>query len=136
MKQIRTHQDIDESLSGRVKELADGRCSVEFEASPSMRADATGLVHGGFLFGAADYAAMLAVNEPTVVLTSATVQFMKPCCVGQRVEVHAKVIGEHPRKPVVQAVALDSSGAEIFRGTFNCAVLSRHVLAPETAGEE
>jgi len=36
------------------------------------------LVHGGFIFGAADYAAMAAVNDPNVVLGSAEVSFLKP----------------------------------------------------------
>lgn len=32
-----------------------------------MAADEYRLVHGGFIFGLADYAVMLAINEPTVV---------------------------------------------------------------------
>jgi acyl-coenzyme A thioesterase PaaI-like protein len=43
-----------------------------------MVVDAHGLVHGGFVFGLADYAAMLAVNDPNVVLGAAEARFLKP----------------------------------------------------------
>ena len=36
----------------------------------------------GFIFGAADYAAMLAVNQPNVVLGAAETHFLKPSRVG------------------------------------------------------
>lgn len=128
MKEIRTHAQVDENLSGRVKHLDVGSCCVEFEARLSMRADATGLVHGGFLFSAADYAAMLAVNEPTVVLAGAEVRFVRPCRVGDKVDVHARIAVMDSRKPIVEVVALDCTKAEVFRGTFKCVIPSRHVL--------
>ena len=130
MKEIKTHSQVDENLSGHVKELEVGHCCVEFEARPSMRADVTGLVHGGFLFSAADYAAMLAVNEPTVVLAGAEVQFVRPCRVGDKVEMHARITVTDSRRPIVEVVAIDCTKAEVFRGTFKCVVPSRHVLAP------
>jgi acyl-coenzyme A thioesterase PaaI-like protein len=43
-----------------------------------MAADQRGLVHGGFTFGLADYAAMVAVNDPNVVLGAAEVRFLAP----------------------------------------------------------
>ena len=132
MIEVRTHSQVDENLCGRVQQLEVGRCSIEFEALHSMRADSTGLVHGGFLFSAADYAAMLAVNEPTVVLAGAEVQFVRPCRVGDKVEVNARITVMDSRKPIVEVVALDGTKAEVFRGTFKCVVPSRHVL--ESAG--
>jgi len=44
-----------------------------------MAVDQMGLVHGGFTFGAADFAAMAAVNDPNVVLVSSECRFFKPC---------------------------------------------------------
>ena len=66
--EIRTHQQIDPALCGRPVSLAPGRAEVTLEMTPAMAVDAEGLVHGGFVFGAADHAAMLAVNHPHVVL--------------------------------------------------------------------
>lgn len=50
-----------------------------------MKVDSHGLIHGGFLFGAADYASMLAVNDPNVVLASAEVRFLRPLKSGDTV---------------------------------------------------
>lgn len=64
-----------------------------------MAADEAGLVHGGFVFGLADYAAMLAVNHPHVVLGAAQVRFVKPVAVGDRLLAVADVLvrGDHRR---------------------------------------
>jgi acyl-coenzyme A thioesterase PaaI-like protein len=48
-----------------------------------MAVDDRGLVHGGFVFGLADHAAMLAVNDPNVVLGAASTRFLKPVRVGE-----------------------------------------------------
>lgn len=43
-------------------------------------------------FGLADYAAMLAVNEPTVVLGKAEVRFLKPVKVGERLLARTRIL--------------------------------------------
>lgn len=128
-----THRHLDTSLSGRVVNLSSGKCSLELLALPCMGADEYGLVHGGFVFSAADHAAMLAVNEPYVVLAAAQVQFLKPSRVGDVLSIEAQVVGGDARKATVEAVVRDAGGDEVFRGTFRCAVPSRHVLAPRPA---
>ena len=77
MKQI-THLKINESLSGKIIELKNGYSKVVLETSINMRTDKSGLIHGGFIFSMADYAAMVAVNHPNVVLGGANVKFLKP----------------------------------------------------------
>ena len=94
---INTHLEINEDLCGRVTELLQGRCTLEFDPTAQMRADDRGLVHGGFIFGAADYAAMLAINDPHVVLAGAEVRFMKPARVGERLIFRAATLIDHPR---------------------------------------
>jgi len=127
---INTHLEINEDLCGRVTELLQGRCTLEFDPTAQMRADDRGLVHGGFIFGAADYAAMLAINDPHVVLAGAEVRFMKPARVGERLIFRAATLIDHPQKPSVEVHALDATGEEVFRGVFSCAILPRHVLDP------
>ena len=63
-----THLAIDRRLCGEPLEIAEGSAIVVLVTLPEMAADDRGLVHGGFVFGLADYAAMLAVNDPLVVL--------------------------------------------------------------------
>ncbi len=68
MQDINTHEKINQSLCGKPVELTPGHSIVELETTPDMEADGSGLVHGGFIFGLADYAAMIAINHPFVVL--------------------------------------------------------------------
>ena len=84
-------------------------------------------MHGGFVFGAADYAAMLAVNDPNVVLGSADCRFLAPVRVGAEVLISATVEAEKGRKRVV-AVEAKVGEQVVLSGTLTCFVLDRHVL--------
>ncbi len=72
----RTHLAIDRRLSGEPVELEPGRARLELLTTRAMQADERGLVHGGFIFSFADHAAMLAINDPFVVLGAASVKFL------------------------------------------------------------
>jgi acyl-coenzyme A thioesterase PaaI-like protein len=93
-----------------------------------MQADDSGLIHGGFVFGMADYAAMLAVNDPNVVLGAADVRFTKPCRLGEKLTAKARILEEKGKKRMVEVIV--GSGTDtVFEGTFTCFVLEKHVLA-------
>ena len=111
-------------------EVAPGRARVRLETVPEMAADEHGLVHGGFLFSAADHAAMLAVNEPTVVLAGAEVRFLAPVRVGDSVILDAR--READDEPSRILCVGRRGETEVFRGTFRCPVLPRHVLEEES----
>ena len=123
----RTHDRIDATLCGRPVHLEPGRAHVVLDALPSMAADERALVHGGFTFGLADYAAMLAVNEPTVVLARADVKFLGPVVVGERLEAHAEVQRSEGRKHWVK-VEVRRAGRAVLEGELLAVVLDRHVL--------
>jgi acyl-coenzyme A thioesterase PaaI-like protein len=129
-----THLAIDPRLCGELRRLAPNEAEVELQTHAGMAADERGLVHGGFLFGAADYAAMLAVNHPNVVLGSARVQFTAPIRVGERVVFKAVVVSEKGRKREVEVegwLAVEGEPNEnepCFLGSFTCVVLDQHVL--------
>ncbi len=124
---LATHLGIDASLCGTVTDLSPGWAVVRLVTLPVMAADEMGLVHGGFVFGAADFAAMAAVNDPFVVLAGAECKFLKPVQVGQTVTLTAQVTSREGRKSLVDVVA-ECESLPIFRATFKCAVLDRHVL--------
>ena len=130
MTRARTHLEIDRRLSGEPIELAPGRARVAFETRAEMVADAHGLVHGGFVFSLADHAAMLAVNEPNVVLASAELQFVAPVRVGEQVVATASVISSDGSKHQVEVVvdAGSESPRRVATGSFRAVVPSRHVL--------
>jgi acyl-coenzyme A thioesterase PaaI-like protein len=126
----RTHLGIDRRWCGAPVELREGAATVALETVAEMAADARGLVHGGFVFGAADYAAMLAVNDPHVVLASAALDFLRPVAVGDRLLASAEVTATEGRRRVVRCSVSGPRG-EVLRGELVCAVLREHVLERE-----
>ncbi|HEY8377791.1 MAG TPA: PaaI family thioesterase [Nannocystis sp.] len=133
MSHVRTHLRIDQGLCGTPVRVEPGLAEVRLVASANMAADELGLCHGGFVFGLADYAAMLAVNDPNVVLGSAQVKFIRPVRVGEAVVARARCAeGQGKKRIVTVEVARDSgpaAGEVVFTGEFVCFVLDRHVLA-------
>jgi len=122
-----THLGIDHDLCGRPIEIAEGRARVRLTATKVMTADVHGLVHGGFIFGLADYAAMLAVNHPNVVLGAAEVRFLAPVREGDEVIAQAEVTEAKGKKRVLVARA-DVGDRTVFEATFTAFVLENHVL--------
>jgi uncharacterized protein (TIGR00369 family) len=130
---IITHQTIDQKLCGRPLEVGNGTSRVELMTLASMAADPSGLVHGGFIFGLADYAAMIAVNHPNVVLGAADVKFLKPVKVGARVMAEARVQEVQGKKHWV-SVSVTQLEETVFQGMFTCFVLDQHILATADQG--
>lgn len=128
LKDIITHLKIDQHLCGRPLEIGRGFSRVAFRADTVMAVDDYTLVHGGFIFGLADYAAMIAVNDPNVVLGSAEVKFLKPVKVGENLIAEARVVEQKGKKQKV-VVSVKRDTQEVFSGEFICFVLEKHVLA-------
>jgi acyl-coenzyme A thioesterase PaaI-like protein len=122
-----THLAIDRSWVGAPRTLEPDHAVAALVTRPEMAADDRGLVHGGFVFGLADYAAMLAVDDPNVVLGAANVRFVAPVRVGEEVVADARVTGAAGRKREVEVKATVGD-REVLTGTFTAFVLDRHVL--------
>jgi uncharacterized protein (TIGR00369 family) len=148
--QPRTHLALDRRLCGEPLDpaaTAAGTARVGLTTVSEMAADAAGLVHGGFVFGLADHAAMLAVNHPNVVLGSAAVRFLRPVTVGERLVAEATVAETAGRKSRVMvevrrvaaggaggaggsgAAAEETAGEMVMSGELICFTLDRHVIA-------
>ena len=132
---VETHEKINIDLCGEVIKLERGYVEVRLITTPEMIADSIGLIHGGFIFGAADYAAMLAVNEKNVVLVGSDCQFLSPVKFHDEVNVIAKVRHKEGRKRNVhvEAFVLD---IKVFEGEFKTVVTERHVLKLKLLEEE
>jgi len=122
-----THNLTDRKLVGEVVELKDGYSKVVLKTSQVMAVDEKGLVHGGFTFGLADFAAMVCVNHPNVVLGSADVKFLAPVKIGDLLEAKAFLIKTEGKKNIVE-VEINSQNGKVFSGSFNCYILENHVL--------
>jgi len=124
---LQTHESISNELSGEIIKLERGYVELKLTTTPEMLADDVGLIHGGFIFGAADYAAMAAVNERNVVLVASDCQFLSPVKFHDEVNVFAKVRHKEGRKRNVhvEAFVLD---IKVFEGEFKTVITDRHVL--------
>jgi len=126
---VKTHLRAAPSLLGRPILIEDdSRAVVDLVATKDMVVDDEGLVHGGFTFGLADYATMLAVNHPYVVIGSADVKFTAPVRLGERMRGTA-MVKERDGKCRVVTVEVQVEGKIVLRGAMNCYILDRHVLA-------
>lgn len=132
---VQTHQKVDVDLNGEIVKLERGYVELRLVTRPEMIADDVGLIHGGFIFSSADYAAMLAVNERNVVLVASDCQFLSPVKFHDEVNVIARVRHKEGRKRNVhvEAFVLD---IKVFEGEFKTVVTERHVLKLKLLDEE
>jgi len=130
MMQLNTHLHINTSLCGKVTKLQENYAEVLLHTTQQMSADLEGLVHGGFIFGAADYAAMSAVNDPYVVLGASSSKFIAPVKVGDAVLCKASVASVVTIKGKKAEVEVEAFVNEklVFEGNFTTFVLPSHVL--------
>jgi acyl-coenzyme A thioesterase PaaI-like protein len=133
MNERRTHLAIDTTLCGDVVELNDGHAVLELIPDERMAADDRGLVHGSFPFGLLDHAAMLAVNEPTVVIANAQLKFTAPAVVGQRLVAEARVTATDGKKRTVEGLVKHGETV-VLSGEMLCFVPDEHVLGPQSDG--
>ena len=126
--EIKTHHLAHQPLLGTPIEIIDGeKAVVKLVGIENMVVDNHGLVHGGFTFGLADYAAMLAVNDPNVVIGGANVSFVAPVQRGDVMIAEALVTEVRNKKRVINVV-INVRDKTVFRGELTCFVLEKHVL--------
>jgi acyl-coenzyme A thioesterase PaaI-like protein len=132
---VRTHERINQDLNGEVIKLELGYVELRLTTTPEMVADDLGLIHGGFIFSSADYAAMLAVNEPNVVLVASDCQFLSPVKFHDEVNIVARVRHKEGRKRNVhvQAFVLD---IKVFEGEFKTVITEKHILRLKLTEDE
>ena len=125
---VKTHEKVNTRLVGRPISIKDDEeAVVELKADWDMAVDERGLIHGGFTFGLADYAAMLAVNHPNVVLGASRVRFLAPVRSNDVMVARALVVKrEGKRRDVEVNVSVEEK--EVLTGNMTCYILSRHIL--------
>ncbi len=132
---LNTHTLISRYFCGDIKILIDGYVEVELETVEDMIVDKMGLVHGGFIFGAADFAAMAAVNDKNVVLAAANCQFLSPVKVGDVVVFKARVRHKEGRKRNVHVKGFVEN-IKVFEGEFVTVITEKHILKIKLANDE
>ena len=128
MVEANTHLNTSKQWVGNPVELSEGKAIVELETQEAMAVDEHNLVHGGFVFGLADYAAMLAINHPNVVLGGSSNRFLKPVVAGEKVIATATLAREEGKKKIVE-VTVERGEEAVFTGEFICFIPEKHVLS-------
>jgi len=124
-----THILASKKFVGSVISIDNNSAKVTLKITEEMVVDSYNLVHGGFVFGLADYAAMVAINEPTVVLGKAAVKFIKPVTVNDVLTANAEIQHKNDGKKIIVDVVVSNDKKEIvFEGEFVCFVLEKHIL--------
>ena len=123
-----THLLASEKLIGSVVSIGNDCATVKLTITEEMIVDTYNLSHGSFVFGLADYAAMVAINEPTVVLGKATTKFLKPIILNDVVTAVATIIETSGKKISVLVVVTNQKKELVFEGEFVCFVLEKHIL--------
>jgi len=122
-----THMKVNTNYSGEVVKIDPGYARVVLDTVEIMRADEVGMVHGGFIFSAADFAAMAAVNEPNVILASCSCMFFSPVRIGDQVRFEAEEHQKEGRKRTVNVKGYVYD-IKVFEGEFKTIITDRHVL--------
>ena len=132
---LQTHLRINHNLSGELILIERGYVEVRLTTTAEMVADEMGLIHGGFIFSAADFAAMAAVNERNVVLVGSDCQFLAPVRFHDEVNFVARVRHQDGKKRDVYVTGhvLD---IKVFEGEFKTVITERHVLKLKLLDEE
>jgi uncharacterized protein (TIGR00369 family) len=124
-----THLLASKKLVGSVVSIEKDKAIVSLKITNEMAVDDFSLAHGSFTFGLADYAAMVAINKPTVVLGKAEVKFTKPVIVGDELTAIAEVSKDYIGKKIpVKVNVVNSKNELVFEGDFTCFVLENHIL--------
>jgi len=122
-----THAKIKSALSGTLIELKKSSAKVLLQTSNEMTVDEFGLIHSGFLFGAAEYAAVAAVNEENVVVIGCRSKFFAPAKLGDSIEFEAKGRYEEARKREIKVIG-SINEVKVFEGIFHAVLLEKHIL--------
>jgi len=124
---LKTHDKINRHLAGEIITFKEGYVEVRLTTVPEMLADDIGLVHSGYIFSAADFAAMAAVNERNVVLVASDCQFLSPVKLHDEVNFVARVRHTEGRKRNVYVTGYVLE-IKVFEGEFKTVITERHVL--------
>jgi acyl-coenzyme A thioesterase PaaI-like protein len=137
---LKTYELIKNSLSGYLMKLEDDYAKVSLKCISDMSVDNKGLIHSGFMFNAANFAAIAAINEPNSILVGSKTKFLAPVKIDDVVIFEADSRFSDSRKRDIDVIG-KVDGVKVFEGEFYCVVMNEHILdkvriAPETPTEE
>lgn len=122
-----THSKIRSTIVGNLTELSKGHSKVVLQTTQEMIVDDFGLIHNGFIFGSAEYAAVASINEENVVVIGCRSKFLAPAKLGDVIEFEAKGRFEEARKREIKVIG-KINDIKVFEGIFQAVLLEKHIL--------
>lgn len=119
-------KDIDSSICGELLTLSKNKAEVSFIPKESMIYDDK-IIHSGFIFGAASYAAMCAINKKNSLIITSETKFFAPVELGQEVLFRAVALQSEGKKCEVRVEGL-LLDIKIFEGIFSVAIFDKKLF--------
>lgn len=124
---LETHKKISDRFSGYIHSIDKNYAEVYLEIVDEMIADEMGLIHSGFLFSAASFASVAAINNPNAIVIGAQVHFFTPVRVDTTVIFEANSRHKVGKKRIVEVTGR-LGDIKVFSGNFSVAVMEQHIL--------
>ncbi|MDO7252434.1 PaaI family thioesterase [Helicobacter cappadocius] len=117
---------IDTSLCGELTSLSKNSAQSVFIPKESMISDEN-MIHNGFVFNAASYAALCAINRKNSIIIGSEVKFFAPIELGHEIIFQANAIQSESKKTEVkvEGFLLD---IKIFDGTFYVVIFDKKLF--------
>lgn len=126
-EELITHTKIKNTLVGNLTEFKKGFAKVVLQTTSDMVVDEFGLIHSGFIFGSAEYAAVASINEENVIVIGCRAKFFAPAKLGNFIEFEAKGRFEEARKREIKVIG-KINDIKVFEGIFHAVLLEKHIL--------
>ncbi len=125
--ELKTHENIHANVFGKILKLDLNYSKTILKTTSDMALDEFGLVYSGYVFGAADYAAAIAVNETNMIIIGSRISFLAPAKVGDLIEFEAKSKFDDSRKREIRVLGYINE-VKVFEGIFHAVILAQHIF--------
>ncbi|RDU70095.1 thioesterase [Helicobacter cholecystus] len=125
--ELQTCTALKSELCGSIVKMTYEEVITKFVPTKQMISDESNLIHSGFIFNAANYAAMCLANQPHAITIGSEVEFLAPVEFEQEMMFLATIKQSNSKKfeISVKGTLLD---IKIFEGTFHIAVFEKQLF--------
>lgn len=125
--ELQTCNALKSDICGSIIKITHEEVLTKFIPTKQMISDESNLIHSGFIFNAANYAAMCLVNQPYAITIGAEVEFLAPVEFEQEMMFLATIKQSNNKKfeVLVKGTLLD---IKIFEATFHIAIFEKQLF--------
>lgn len=125
--QLEVCKQLKSDLCGIIIQSDKEELITRFQPSKQMISDENDIVHSGFIFNAASYAAMCLVNQPYSLIIKSEVQFLAPLEFGQEMTFIATIRHSNNKQyeVLVKGTLLD---IKIFEASFHISIFDKQIF--------